>query len=193
MSPWQVAQTQMTHPHPHKFLDLISELVKHAADLPVDSLTQDHSYSRCPNCRYFFHSSALPVECHPGQQLRSQRRVPRMIYCDIIFLFDLGTWMSQALCKIAVVRQNQKPFGLRIKSANVEKSRKLWRQKIEDCVTRIWIGSGRNEASRFIQHYVDLTLASDQLSSDFNMVSFGWLRAEVSANATIDGDASSGD
>ena len=101
--------------------------------------------------------------------------------------------MSQALCKIAVVRQNQEPFGLRIKSPDVEKSGKLWWQEIEDCVTRIWIGPGRNEAGRFIQHYVNLTLASDQFPSHFNVVSFGRLRAKVSANATIDGDASSGD
>ena len=77
-----------------------------------------------------------------------------------------------------------------IESPYVEESRKLWRQEVEDCITRVWIGSGRNETGRFIQHYVNLGLASDQLPADFNVISFGGLRAEISANPTIDGDAS---
>ena len=189
MSSRQVAQAQMTDANPNEFFDLVSQLVKHATDLPVDSLTQDHAHARRPDRLHLFHPSVFSVERHPGQQFRHERRIPRTIECHFVFLFNFGARMRQAVRKIAIVRQDEKSFGLRIESANIEKARELRRQKIENRVARIGIGARRDEAGRFMQDEVELALAVHELTSDFDMITFGRLRAEVGADATVDCNA----
>lgn len=67
MASRQIAQTQMTNANPDEPLNLESQLVHHAADLPVNSLSQDDSQPRGPECLHFFHSRPLAVEHYPGQ------------------------------------------------------------------------------------------------------------------------------
>lgn len=186
MSSRQVAQTEMADANPNEFFNLISQLVKHTADLPVDSLTQDHLHARRPDRFHFLHPSALPIEHDPGQQFRRERRIPRTIECHFVFLFDFGARMGQALRQIAIVRQDEKPFGLGIESANIEEARELLRQEVENRVARIRIGARRDEAGWFMQDEVELALAAHQLTSNFDMITCGRLRAEVGADATVD-------
>ena len=176
----------MADANANQLFDLISQLVKHATNLPVDSLTQDHAHARRPDRLHFLHSSALSIEHHPGQQFRSERLIPRAIERHCVFLFNFVARMRQTLCEIAVVRQDEESLGLRVESADIEKARELRRQEIENRVARIGIGTRRDEAGRFMQDDVELLLAVHELASDFDMIALRRLCAEVGANATVD-------
>lgn len=189
MSSRQVTQTQMTDANPYELFHLVPQLVKHASDLPVDSLAQDNAYVGHPDRLHFLHSGALSVEHHPGHQFRRERRIPRSIECHFVFFFDFVARVRQALRQIAVVREDEKSFCLRVEPANIEQARELRRQEIENRVARIGIGARGNEAGRFVQDDVELALAVHQLAPDFDVIALGRLRAEVCANTTVDRDA----
>ena len=170
MSSGQIAQAQMTDANPNEFFHFVSQLVKHPANLPVDSLAQDHPHARHPDRLHFLHARAFSIEHHAGQQLRRERWLPGAIERHFVFLFDFVARMRQALREIAVVGQDEKAFGLRVEPADIEEARELRRQEIEDRVARIGIGAGRNEAGRFVQDDVELALAVDQLAPDFDVI-----------------------
>ena len=131
----------MTNANSNELLNLVSQLVKHATDLPVDSLTQDHAHARRPDCLHFLHSGALSVEHHSGKQFRRECRIPWAIERHFVFLFNLVARMRQALREIAIVRQDEKSFGLRVESADIEEARELRRQEIENRVACVGIGA----------------------------------------------------
>ena len=141
MSSRQVAQAQMTDANPNELFNLVSQLVKHTTDLPVDSLTQNHPHARHPDRLHFFHSRALSVEHYPGQQFRRERWIPRAIERHFVFFFDFVARVSQTLREVAVVREDEKSFGLRVEAAYIEEARELRRQEIENRVARIGIGA----------------------------------------------------
>ena len=41
MAEWEIAETQAADTNSHEFLHFVPDFVKHPADLPVDSLSQD--------------------------------------------------------------------------------------------------------------------------------------------------------
>jgi len=94
--------------------------------------------------------------------------------------------MSEALCEVAIVRQQEQSFALRIEPADIEKTGKLWRQQIENRVARVRIAPGRHKTSRFVQRDRHRTLEMNELATDFHMVALFRLRAEICANATVD-------
>jgi hypothetical protein len=67
MPPGQVAQAHMTHANPDELFHFEAQFVKHAPDLPVDSLTQDNPHAGHPDRLHFLHPRALSVEHHAGQ------------------------------------------------------------------------------------------------------------------------------
>ena len=183
----------MTDANPNKFFYFVSQFVKHPANLTVNSLAQDNPHARHPDGLHLFHSGALTVEHHAGQQLRRERWLPRAIERHFVFLFHFVTRMRQALGEIAVVRQDEKAFGLRVEPADIEKARKLWRQQIEDRVARIGVGAGGNEADGFVQDDVEFAFAAHQPAPDFDVIALRRLRAEVGADATVNRNAPRGD
>ena len=58
----QIAQAQITDANPDEFFDFIPQLVKHPADLTIDSLAQDNPHPRHPDCLHLFHSGPLAGE-----------------------------------------------------------------------------------------------------------------------------------
>ena len=190
MSSRQVAQAQVTHANANEPFHFVSQLIKHATDLPVNSLKQDNSQARHPDRLHFLHSRALSVEHHPGQQFRRERRIPRSIERYFVFFFDFVARVRQALRQIAVVRENEESFGLRVEPANIEQARELRRQEIENRVARIGIGARGNEAGRFVKDDIELALAAHELANDFDVSALRRLRAEVGADAAVDRDAS---
>ena len=179
----------MTDANSHELFHSIPQFVKHATNLPVDSLAQNHPHPRHPDRLHFLHPGALPIEHHPGEQLRREAWLPRTIECDFVFFFNFVAGMRQVLGEIAVVGEDEKSFSLRVEPADIEEARELRRQEIENRVARIGIGARRNEAGRFMQDEVELALAVHELTSDFDMITFGRLRAEVGADATVDCNA----
>lgn len=182
----------MTDANSNELFDLVSQFVKHAADLPVNSLAQDHPHACHPNRLHSVHSGALSIEHHPGQQLRRERWIPRTIERHFVFFFNLIARMRQALGEIAVIRQNEKSFGLRIEPADIEKARELRRQEIENRISGIRIGARRNETGRFVEDDVKPAFAAHQLVPDFDVIALGRLRAEIGADTAVDRDATIG-
>ena len=191
MSTWQVAETQVADSNPNEPFDLVSQLGKHTTNLPVDSLMQDDAHARSPNRLHFLHPGVLSVEHHSGQQFRHERRIPWAIECHFVFLLNFGARMHQPMREIAIVRQDEKSFALRIESTDIEEAREFRRQEIENRVARIGIGVCRDKAGRFVQDDVELGLAVNQLASDFDMVTCDRLRTEVSTDAAVDCNAPS--
>ncbi len=141
MSSRQVAQAQMTDADPNELFHLVFQLVKHSTDLPVNSLTQNHPHPRHPDRLHFLHTRALSVEHYPGQQLRCERWIPGSIEGHLVFLFYFVARVRQALREVAIVCEDEQPFGLRVKPANIEEARELGRQEIENRIARIGIGA----------------------------------------------------
>jgi len=138
---------------------------------------------------HLLHPRAFAVEHHPAQQLRRERGIPRTIERYFVFLFDFVARMRQALCEVAVVGEDEEAFGLGIEPADIEEARKLRRQKIEDGVARVGVGAGGNVAGRFVKDEVKTAFTAHEFVADFDVVALRRLRAEVDADATVDGDA----
>lgn len=193
MASGQVAEAKLADANADQFFHFISELVKHPADLPVDSLPQDDSQAGGPEGLDLLHPRPLAIEHDSGQQLRRERWIPGPIERHFIFLFDFVARMGQALREVAIVRQDEKAFGLRVEPADIEKARKPGRQEIEDSIARIGIGSGGYKAGGFVQDDVELAFAAHQLAPHFDMIVLRRLRAEVRADTTVDRDPPGGD
>jgi len=97
------------------------------------------------------------------------------------------------LCHVSIVGQDEKSFRLGVEAADIKKARKFWRQKIEDGVARIGIGTRGNKAGRLVKDQVKRAFAANELAADFDMVLGGWLSAEVGANPAIDRNPALGD
>ena len=97
--------------------------------------------------------------------------------------------MREPLSEIAVVREEDKAFGLRIETANVEEAGKFSWQKIEDGVAGVHIFSRRDEARRLVQHDGEQWSGMNQFAVHFDMIARSRLRAEIGPDFAIDSDA----
>src|ERR1043166_7289089 len=129
---------------------------------------------------------ALTIQKNSAQQFLRVLGIPLSIQRDFVFLLDLESRMSQSLREIAVVREQEKSFALRVETANVEESRKLWRQQIKDLVARVRIASRRNKSRRFMQRDRQRALNVNELAVHLYVIALGRLRAEVCADAPVD-------
>ncbi len=188
MSAWQIAEPQISHARPNQFFHFVADIVKHPANLPINSLPQDDAQFHRRDRMNAFQLGAFAVEHDAAQQFRREFRVPGFVERDFVFLVDLESRMRQLLREIAVIRQNEQPFALRIEPANIEEPRKMRRQQIEDCVARIRIASRRNKARRFVQHDVEPAFRSHHFAADLDVISLVRLITKISADATVDRD-----
>ena len=108
--------------------------------------------------------------------------------------FDFMPRMCEPLRKVAVVRENEEPFALRVETANIEEPRQFCRQEIEDGVARVRILTSGDEAFRFVQENVEKPLGwPNEFAVDFDVIAFARLRAEIRAGLTVYCDATSRD
>src|SRR5205823_5080209 len=98
------------------------------------------------------------------------------------FLFDFVARMGETLGEIAIIGEEKESFSLGVEPADVEETRQMRREQIEDSVARVGIAPRRNETGWFMQHDVEPALAMDEFAVDFDVVAFRGLRAEVGAN-----------
>ena len=192
MTQREIAETQTTDPRSDQLLHLITQFVKHPANLPVDALAQNDADPCRLDRIHFFDPRSLTIEHHAADQFRRERRIPWAIERHLIFLFDFVARMSETLRQVAVIRQDEKAFGLRIESADIEKARQMRRQKIEDGVARAGIAARRNETGGLMQNDVEPALAVHHFAVDFDVIAFLWLRAEIRADPAVDRDPAGG-
>ncbi len=139
MTAWQIAETHGTDARAHKTFRVVTNFEKHAANLAINALSQDDAQSRRSDGMQSCDLRSLAVEKDAAQQFRRVRRVPWSIQSHFVFFLDLVARMGEVLCEIAVVRENEKSFALRIQPADVKEPWKFRRQKIEDRVARMRI------------------------------------------------------
>jgi hypothetical protein len=97
--------------------------------------------------------------------------------------------MGEALGEGAVISEQEQAFRLSIETADVEESRQMRREKIEDGVPRVRIAPSRNETGRLVQHDVEPPLAVNEFAIDFDVIALRGLDAEVGANSAVNGHA----
>ncbi len=119
--------------------------------------------------------------------------VPRLVEGYFILLLDLETRMRQALRQVAVVRENEQPFALRVEPPDIEEPWEMRGQQIENGIARVRIFSGRNESGRLVQHEVEPLLRSHHFAADLDVIGLVRLRAEIGHDATVDGHATGRD
>src|SRR5215203_4696607 len=100
--------------------------------------------------------------------------------------------MRQALREIAIVREDEEAFALRIEAADVEKPGQMRREQIEDRLARVRVAAGGNEAGRFVQDEVEAVLWAHHFASDFDVIGRRRLHAKGAADAAVDGDPTGG-
>jgi hypothetical protein len=94
--------------------------------------------------------------------------------------------MGEALCKVAIVRENKQTFALRVETANIEEPRQFRRQEIEDGVTRVRVLTRGDEAFRFVQENVEKPLGwPNEFAIDLNVITFAGLHAEIRTRLTV--------
>ncbi len=113
-----------------------------------------------------------------------------MVEHDFIFLFDFVPRMRESLRKVAIVRQNEQAFALRVEAADVEKPRQFCRQQIENGVARVRILTSGDEAFRFVQKNIKRTSRwPNEFAVYFDVVAFRRLRAKIQARLPVYRDA----
>src|SRR6266480_4525527 len=135
---------------------------------------------------------ALTVEKNSTQQFRSKGRIPLPIQCYFVFLLDLIPRMGEPLGEVAIVGEKNEAFGLRVKTADVEKPGKFFGQKIEDGIAGVHIFSRRDEARRLVQQDGEQWFGTNKLTIHFHVVARTRLCAEIRADLAVDGDTTRG-
>jgi hypothetical protein len=185
----QIAEPEISDSNAEKTFDAISDGLEHAPNLPIYSLPQDNVKPRRRQGTKPSNFRALAIKKNSVQQLRSERRVPRPIQRDLILLVDLETGVGETLRQVTVIRQKQQTLSLRIQTSDVEEIGKFFRYEIKDGIARTQILSSRNESGGFIQHDRKPWSGMNEFPIDFDVVARSWLRTEVCANLTVNGDA----
>jgi hypothetical protein len=97
MPAWQVAEAKISDSNAEKPFDTVSDSLEHASNQPVYSLPQDNAKTRRRERAKLRNFRALAIEKNPAFQLWSERRIPRSIQRDLIFLVDLETGVGKPL------------------------------------------------------------------------------------------------
>ena len=116
----QITQAQIPDADTSEFFYVVADVVKHSADLAIDSLTQNDAYTRGSKLVQSQNFRALAIKENSAQKFRRQRRIPQTIEHDFIFFFDLMSRMNEALGKVAVVSEKDESFTLGIEPADMK-------------------------------------------------------------------------
>lgn len=150
MAAWQIAEAKISNSDAHEPFHFITDLLKHAANLTINALSQDHAQSRRRDGMQTRNLRSLVVEKNFAQQFRSERRIPSPVQRYFVFLVDLVARMSEPLRQLAIICENEQTFTLRIEPANAEEPREFSRKQIENCVARMRVAFRGNKTGRFV-------------------------------------------
>lgn len=165
-----------------------TERFKHSADLPVDSLTQNHSQMGWIDRMNALDPRAFSIERDSALQLWRQSRIPLSIQKYVVFLVDLVPRMSELLGEFAVVCEKNESLGLRVEPADVEKPREFRREQIENCLPCVPVLPCGDKSGWLMQHDCERRIDMDQFAVDFNVIARRRLDAEVRADPPVNGD-----
>ena len=94
----QIAERKISDSNAEKSFDAVSNSLEHSPNLPVYSLPQDNAKTRRRDGAKPRNFRALSIKKDPALEPWSERRIPRSIQRDLIFLVDLETGVGKPLC-----------------------------------------------------------------------------------------------
>jgi hypothetical protein len=121
----QICKTKISNSHTDKMFDSVPYGLKHAADLPIDSLTQHNSQTR-ERHRVQSHDFGSPaVQKNSAKQFWTKRRIPRPIQRYLVFFIDFMTRVGEPLRQFAIICEKKQTFSLRVQTPDVEEAGKF--------------------------------------------------------------------
>ena len=128
------------------------------------------------------------VDDHPARQALEVVRIGNAEHFDLIDPLDLVARMGQGGGEVAVVGENQEPFGVEIEPADRIDVLPDTLQQIEDGAAMLRVRSRRNVVARFVQEEIAVVLgALDAAFVDPDVVDIGiGLGAKLGHGQTVD-------
>ncbi len=93
--------------------------------------------------------------------------------------------MRELLREVAVVRENEQAFALRVETTDMEEPRKFRRQQIENRIACVRVLAGGDKPFRFVQQNVNRPFWPNEFAIYLNVIAFVRLDTEVGANPTV--------
>jgi hypothetical protein len=93
----QIADPKISDSNAEKPFDAVSDGLEHAPNLPIYSLPQDNVKTRRRERAKLHNFRAPAIKKNPAFELWSERRIPRSIQRDLVFLIDLETRVCKPL------------------------------------------------------------------------------------------------
>lgn len=130
---------------------------------------------------------------HAGPPLAEIGDCRRAVNQDAVLLVDRKPRMRQAVCKVAIVGQQQQPFTVGVEAPHGKDAHVVWYQ-IDNRRTVMRVARGRNDADGLMEHQVAMRLSRrrhvDNLAVHGDHVRVGIrARSELPHDAPIDGNA----
>ncbi len=189
----QIGKSKISDSDADKMFDAVANGFKHAANLPIDSLSKNNAQFGGRDRAELRDLRSLAIEKNSAQQFRRECRVPRLIQRHLVFLVDLKTRVGKPLREFAIVCEKEQTLSLRVQTPDVEEPGKfLWKQ-IKHSVARMLIFSGRNKSRGFMQHDGKRWSDANKFAIDFDMITWVGLCAEVCADFAVDGNTTGRD
>ena len=180
------AERERTDAKAPKMNDLVSEIVKHEADLAFDALPQHDLERTRPNDSELLDFRSPAFDAKPAQKFFPMARIERFIQTDFIFLFNMVTRMCQGERELAVVRHDEETVAFFIESADMKESGPIFWQEVENRAAFALVLRGAEESARFEKNRVNRRLFSHNARSDFYGIAGIDLGGQVADHAPID-------
>ena len=167
----------------------VADFVKHPANLPVHSLVQNDAEPGRPDLLHAGEPGALAVEKNSGVQFLRELRFPKTIEGDLILFLHFVARMSEVLREIAIAREQEKTFGLRVEPADIEEAGEFCGQQIVNRIGGVGIAARGNEPRRFMQRDGHALRRPNESMTDFYVIVRLYLGAEIGAGPAVNRNA----
>src|SRR6266542_2766341 len=162
----QIGKSKISDSDADKMFDAVANGFKHAANLPIDSLSKNNAQFGGRDRAELRDLRSLAIEKNSAQQF---------------------------LREFAIVCEKEQTLSLHVQTPDVEEPGKfLWKQ-IKHSVARMLIFSGRNKSRGFMQHDGKRWSDANKFAIDFDMITWVGLCAEVCADFAVDGNTTGRD
>jgi hypothetical protein len=188
MTARQIAKPQPPNTNADKLSYLITNGVEHAANLAIDSLSQDDAQTDGRHGVESRNPCSFTVEKDSAQQFRRESGIPWPIQRYLVFLLDLVARVGKPLREIAIICEKKQTFGLCVQPPDVEQPGEFCRQQIENSVVHVRISPRRDESGGLVQYNGQRRGNMNEFAIHLDVVARVRLCAKVSAGFTVDGD-----
>ena len=170
-------------------LHLVVEFGKHAPDLPIETLGQNHAES---SSRIEFHGLGF---CEAFLQVDSIEktlcviRVEHSVEMDFILLLDVIAGMGELLGQLARRSNEQQAGAVVIESAHVVQGAEFFREQVVDRIPAFGIIFRADVADGLVQNESEIGFPAKKAAIEFDVVVVTDTSAKIGDDFTVDFDA----